>query len=218
MVFRDRSHAGRLLAERLLPYAGRQDLVVFGLPRGGIVVASEVADALNAPLDVFVVRKLGVPGHPETTMGALASGGVRVLHDALAHQVQAADPGAFDRVLEREQREVERRVRLYRGEGHPRRTLTGRITFVIDDGMTTGATMEAAVEALHALRPGWLVAAVPVAPHAVCQRLRHQVDELVCLLEPPDFQAEGDHYAWFEPVDDEEVQALLRSANVRQTA
>ena len=120
-------------------------------------------------------------------MGALASGGVRVLHDALAHQVQAADPGAFDRVLERAQREVERRVRLYRGEGHPRRTLTGRITFVIDDGMTTGATMEAAVEALHALRPGWLVAAVPVAPHAVCQRLRHQVDELVCLLEPPDF-------------------------------
>lgn len=218
MVFRDRSHAGRLLAKRLLPYAGRQDLVVFGLPRGGIVVASEVADALNAPLDVFVVRKLGVPGHPEATMGAMASGGVRVLHDAVVRGVQAADPVALDRALERERREVERRVRLYRGEGQPRRTLTGRITFVIDDGMATGATMEAAVEALHALRPGWLVVAVPVAPHAVCQRLRHQVDEFVCLLETADFQAEGDHYDWFGLVDDAEVRALLHSANVRQTA
>jgi predicted phosphoribosyltransferase len=193
-------------------------VVVLGLPRGGVVVASEVADGLGAPLDVFVVRKLGVPGNPEVAMGAVASGGVRVLHDALVRRVEAEDPGALDRVLQREQRELERRERLYRGEDPPGRTLGGRIALVVDDGMATGATMEAAVTALRALRPGWLVVAVPVAPHAVCLRLRHQVDELVCLLEPPDFQAVSEHYDWFEPVDDQEVRALLHSALVRQTA
>jgi putative phosphoribosyl transferase len=193
MVFHDRSHAGRLLAERLLPYAGRQDLVVLGVPRGGVVVASEVADGLGAPLDVLVVRKRRLPGNPE-------------------------DPGGPDRALERERREVEGRERLYRGGDQPRRTLTGHIAIVVDDGMATGATMEAAVAALHAVRPGWLVVAVPVAPHAVCQRLRHQVNELVCLLEPPEVEAVSDHYDWFEPVEDQEVQALLHSANVRQTA
>ena len=218
MTFRDRSEAGRLLARRLLPYSGRQDLVVFGLPRGGVVVASEVADALGAPLDVFVVRKLGVPGNPEVAMGAVASGGTRVLHDALVRSVEATEPGALARVLDREQRELERRERLYRGAEQTRRSLGGRIVLVVDDGMATGATMEAAVASLRVLRPGWLVVAVPVAPHPVCARLRHQVDELVCLEEPPDFQAVSDHYEWFEPVDDLEVQALLRAAGARQTA
>lgn len=218
MAFRDRSEAGRLLARRLLPYSGRQDLVVLGLPRGGVVVASEVADALNAPLDVFVVRKLGVPGNPEVAMGAVASGGTRVLHDALVRSVEAAEPGAVARVLDREQRQVERRERLYRGADPAERSLGGHIVLVVDDGMATGATMEAAVAAIRSQRPGWVAVAVPVAPHPVCARLRHQVDELVCLLEPPDFQAVSDHYDWFEPVDDQEVQALLRAAQARQTA
>jgi putative phosphoribosyl transferase len=217
MIYQDRSHAGRLLAPHLHAYAGRHDVLVLGLPRGGVPVAAEVADALGAPLDVFVVRKLGMPGNEEVAMGAVASGGVRVLHADLVRQALAADPTALERVTERARRELERQERLYRGD-EPSIRVTSQIAILVDDGMATGASMEAAVTALQNLHPGRLVVAVPVAPPQTCARLQHRVDEVVCPLRPEPFWAVGDHYAWFEPVEDTEVQALLKAAWVRQSA
>jgi putative phosphoribosyl transferase len=217
MVYQDRSHAGRALVPLLQAYAGRHDVVVLGLPRGGIPVAAEVADALGAPLCAFVVRKLGFPGNEEVAMGALASGGVRVLHADLVAQAQAADGGAVERALERAQLEVDRLERLYRSDPEDLH-LTSRIAILVDDGMATGASMEVAVMAVQHLHPGRVVVAVPVAPPQTCAHLQHKVDELICPLRPVPFRAVGDFYAWFEPVEDSEVQALLAAALARQSA
>ena len=215
MIYKDRSHAGRALAPHLSAYGGRQDVVVLGLPRGGIPVAAEVADALGVPLDVIVVRKLGMPGNEEVAMGAVASGGVRMLHADLVRQVQAKDPSAVERATERAQHELERLEGFYRGD-QPGSSVTGRIAILVDDGMATGASMEAAVTAIQSLHPSRLVVAIPVAPPETCARLQHKVDELVCPMRPLPFWAVGDFYEWFEPVEDAEVQALLEAARVRQ--
>ncbi len=188
MTYEDRSHAGRILALHLSTYGARQDAVVLGLPRGGVTVAAEVADALDLSLDVFVVRKIGMPANEEVAMGAVASGGVRILHADLVRQVQATDPGAVDRAIERAQRQLDRLERLYRGN-RPGPSITGRVVVLVDDGMATGASMEAAVTAIQSLHPGRLVVAIPVAPPETCTRLLHKVDEVVCPMRPVPFRA-----------------------------
>jgi predicted phosphoribosyltransferase len=217
MFYRDRSHAGQVLATHLHAYAGREDVLVLGVPRGGVPVAAEVADALAVPLDVFVVRKLGVPWNKEVAMGAVASGSVRVLHHEIVERVEARIPGSLRQVTESEEREVARQERLFRGD-RPQIRVAGRIAILVDDGMATGASMEAAVAALRRLEPGWLVVAVPLAPPDTCARLRHLVDDLICPLQPQPFCAVGDHYEWFEPVEDAEVRAIVDAARVRETA
>jgi putative phosphoribosyl transferase len=217
MLYRDRSHAGQVLATHLHAYAGRDNVLVLGVPRGGVPVAAEVADALAAFLDVFVVRKLGVPWNKEVAMGAVASGGVRILHHEIVERVEASNPGSLRQVTESEQREVARQERLFRG-GRPQVRVAGRIAILVDDGMATGASMEAAVAALRLLEPGRLVVAVPVAPPDTCARLRHLVDDVICPMQPRPFCAVGDHYEWFEPVEDAEVRAIIDAARVRETA
>jgi putative phosphoribosyl transferase len=197
-----------MLAEALRPYAGRDDLLVLALPRGGVPVGVEVARALEAPLDVMLVRKLGVPGHEELAMGAIASGGVRIVS---ADVVSAF--GIPDRVLATvaaaEEQELQRRERLYR-EARPLPDVTGKTVILVDDGLATGSTMRAAVAALRALAAGWVVAAVPVAPPETCDALREVVDEMVCLLTPEPFLAVGAWYEDFSETSDETVRALLR--------
>lgn len=213
-MYKDRSHAGRALVPHLGAYGGRPDVVVLGLPRGGVPVAAEVADALGVPLDVIVVRKLGMPGNEEVAMGAVARG-VRILHADLVRQVQAEDPSAVERATERAQHELQRLERLYRGD-QPGSSVTGHIAILVDDGMATGASMEAAVTAVRSLHPSRVVVAIPLAPPQACARLQHRVDELICPMRPLPFSAVGDFYEWFEPVEDAEVQALLVAARVRQ--
>lgn len=209
MRFRDRIDAGQQLASRLMKYAGRQDVLVLGLPRGGVPVAAEVARALRAPLDVFVVRKLGVPGHAELAMGAIASGGVRVLSDALIDEL-GIPRAAVAQVAAREHLELERRERLYRGDRHPP-VLQDRVVIVIDDGLATGATMEAAVEALRVHRPSRIVVAAPVGAPETCRRLASIADEIICVQTPAPFNAVGLWYENFAQTTDEEVTALIES-------
>jgi putative phosphoribosyl transferase len=204
MRFRDRQHAGRQLAERLEHYAGGENLIVLGLPRGGIPVAFEVARALGAPMDVFVVRKLGVPGHEELAMGAIASGGVRVLNETVLAEL-AIDESTIARAAAAESAELTRRERAYRGESGPIE-VGGRTVILVDDGIATGSTMRAAVLALRAQGPERLVVAVPVAPEPSCAGLRPDVDEIVCLLTPEPFGAVGTWYDDFAPLSDEEVR------------
>jgi putative phosphoribosyl transferase len=208
--FADRRAAGRELARHLRHYVHRQDVVVLGLPRGGLPVAYEVAGALAAPLDVFVVRKLGVPGHEELAMGALASGGVRVLNrDVLALiDIGSAEIAA---VTAREQAELELRERLYRGERVPI-DLAGRTTLVVDDGLATGATMRAAIVALRERRAAAIVVAVPIASPDTCAELAPATDELICARTPEPFMAVGLWYQDFTATSDEEVRALLEAA------
>ena len=207
MRFRNRIEAGRQLAERLAAYANRHDVAVLGLPRGGVPVAAEVARALRAPLDVFVVRKLGVPGHTELAMGAIASGGVRVLSEELIEEL-GIPRAAVEQVATRERLELERRDLLYRGErAFPR--LRDRTVIVIDDGLATGATMEAAVAALRTHEPQRIVVAVPVGATDSCQRLGRIADEVVCVGTPEPFQAVGLWYEQFDQTTDEEVIHLL---------
>jgi predicted phosphoribosyltransferase len=209
MQFRDRTHAGQALAGRLEHYRGEPRLIVLALPRGGVPVAFEVARALNAPLDVFIVRKLGVPGHEEYAMGAIASGGVRVLNP------QAAGLGipqhALESVAAREQSELERRERLYRGD-RPPPVLEDHVVILVDDGLATGSTMRAAVTAVQQLKPRRVVVAVPVAAPETCDEFRREVDEVVCALTPAYFRAVGIWYEDFEQTTDEEVHALLEAA------
>jgi predicted phosphoribosyltransferase len=205
--FADRYDAGKRLAEQLTHYAGRDDAVVLGLPRGGVPVAYEVARALNAPLDVFLVRKLGVPGHEELAMGAIASGGVRVLNDDVLTATRVP-PGAVDAVAARELERLQDQERAYRGE-RPPLDVRGRVAILVDDGLATGASMRAAVEALRDHGVGSIVAAVPTAPTETCEALRREVDEVVCAQTPDPFLAVGLWYRDFAPVSDAEVAELL---------
>ncbi len=205
--FRDRSEAGRMLAARLEKYAGRDDVIVFGLPRGGVPVAFEVARGIGAPLDVFIVRKIGVPWHEELAMGAIASGGVRLIDENLVRQLGlTADD--VEQVVEQEQRELERRERQYRGD-RPFPNVTGRTGILVDDGLATGASMRVAVAALRQEHPARIVVAVPIAPPDTCAALKEEADDVVCALTPEPFYAVGLWYKDFTQTTDEEVHDLL---------
>jgi erythromycin esterase-like protein/adenine/guanine phosphoribosyltransferase-like PRPP-binding protein len=206
-LFRDRSEAGRVLAEKLAHYANRPDVVVLALPRGGVPVAYEVARALGAPLDVFVVRKLGVPGYEELAMGAVATGGVRVLNDNIVAGLRIPDY-LIDAVANRELEELKRRERVYRG-GRPPPDLRGRTVILVDDGLATGATMLAAIKALRQLQPARIVVAVPTASPDTCEALRAEVDEVICAITPEPFHAVGRWYQDFSQTTDDEVRDLL---------
>jgi putative phosphoribosyl transferase len=208
--FEDRRAAGRALARRLAGYAGAPEVVVLGLPRGGVPVAYEVALALQAPLDVFVVRKLGVPWEEELAMGAIAGGGVRVLNEDLIRALHI-DDAVIERVVQREQQELERRENAYRG-GRPAIDVSGHVVIVVDDGLATGATMRAAVRTLRAMTPTRLVVGVPTAAPDVCRELQADADEVVSLLMPVPFYGVGYWYDDFSPTTDEEVCRLLALA------
>jgi putative phosphoribosyl transferase len=208
--FKDRYDAGRRLAAALAPYAGRPNLLVLALPRGGVPVGYEVARALNAPLDVMLVRKLGVPGHEELAMGAIASGGVRVLSDDIVRAL-----GIPDRLIAtaaaNEERELLRREQVYR-EGRPLPDVPGKTIILVDDGLATGSTMRAAAQAIQAQHPERLVIAVPVAPQETCESLLHVADDVVCATVPEPFFAVGNWYDDFSQITDTEVRELLRRA------
>ena len=205
--FRDRPDAGLVLGGLLAAYRGSPDVLVLALPRGGVPVAREVADILGAPLDVFVVRKLGLPGHEELAMGAIASGGVRVLNEDVL-SAGAVDAAALERVAGAEGVELRRRERAYRGD-RPPAELAGKTVIVVDDGAATGATMRAALTAIARTAPAWVVAAVPVAPAAVCAQLATLADEVVCAAAPANFSAVGAQYERFDQTSDGAVRALL---------
>jgi putative phosphoribosyl transferase len=210
MTFADRTDAGRKLAEELAKFAGEKNLLILGLPRGGVPVAFEVAKALRAPLDVFVVRKLGVPGQEELAMGAIASGGVRVLNEEIIRSLDIFED-QIARVAANEQRELERREFVYRsGRGAPE--ISGKTILLIDDGLATGATMRAAVHAVKALNPSKLVVAVPTAAPDTCALLKKMVDETICLITPTPFGGVGAWYRDFSQTSDREVQQLLKES------
>jgi putative phosphoribosyl transferase len=209
-MFADREDAGRKLAEKLSHYANKRDVVVLGIPRGGLPVAFEVAARLCVPLDVFLLRKLGVPGHEELAFGAIASGGVRVLdHETI--DALGIPERAVEQVTSTERRELERRARVYRGD-RPPLDVKKKTVIVVDDGIATGSSMRAGIRALRQLQPKRIVVAVPVAPLRTCSLLKSEVDELVCLQTPPLFHAIGQFYADFSQVSDQEVLALLDRA------
>jgi putative phosphoribosyl transferase len=216
MLFRDREEAGRRLARELRHYAGRPDVVVLGLPRGGIPVAYEVARALGAPLDVFVVRKLGLPGQEELAIGAIASGGVRVVNDELVRRI-GVPAEILDEVAAREERELARRERDYRGPRGPL-PVAGRTVILVDDGLATGASLRAAATALRRLKPARIVAAVPVGAAETCAEFRDVVDEVVCSETPEPFWAVGNWYDDFSQTTDEEVRGLLQRARAEAGA
>jgi predicted phosphoribosyltransferase len=208
--FRDRIEAGRLLAAKLGAYADRQDVLVLALPRGGVPVGYEVARALGAPLDVFIVRKLGVPGHEELAMGAVATGGVRVLNEQILADLDIPDH-VIEAVAAREEQELTRRERLYRGN-RPAPSVRGRTVILVDDGLATGATMHAAIKALRQQEPARIVVAVPTAAPATCEQLKAEVDEVICAISPEPFYAVGLWYEDFSQTSDEEVRELLARA------
>jgi predicted phosphoribosyltransferase len=208
--FRDRMEAGRLLAELLREYAGRDDVIVLALPRGGVPVAYEVAQALGAPLDVFVVRKLGVPGHEELAMGAVATGGVLVLDEGLVRALGIPEE-ELRRVVDAELRELERRDAEYRGDREPP-DVEGKTVILVDDGLATGSTMRAAALAVRRLNPARVVVAVPVAAEETCDAFREVVDDVVCGVTPTPFRAVGLWYEDFSQTTDEEVRNLLEGA------
>ena len=206
-LFHDRREAGRVLAEKLAAYAHRPDVLALALPRGGVPVAYEVARALGAPLDVFVVRKLGVPGYEELAMGAIASGGVRVLNDQLVERLGIPED-MMDVVVARERQELERRERLYR-RGRPPPDVRGRTVILVDDGLATGATMHAAIQALRKQNPARIVVAVPTASPETCEEMKAEADDVVCAITPEPFHAVGRWYQNFSQTTDEEVDVLL---------
>jgi putative phosphoribosyl transferase len=210
-MFDDRMDAGRCLADMLGAYAGRKDVVVLGIPRGGVPVAFEVARALKAPLDIVLSRKLGVLGHEELAFGALASGGVRVLDRQLIESLNISEQDIAS-VTETVKKELERRERAYRGGRAPLK-VKNKTVLLVDDGIATGSSMLATIEALRELKPARLVVAVPVAPPSTCKRLKAKVDELVCFETPEDFYAIGQFYGDFLQVSDDEVTELIRKAN-----
>jgi putative phosphoribosyl transferase len=207
MRYQDRTEAGRLLAERLAKYKNRPDVVILALPRGGVPVGFEVAQALNAPLDVFVVRKLGVPGQEELAMGAIASGGVRVLNEDIVQMLRIPDE-MIEATVAKETEELERRERLYRGD-RPGLDARGRIAILIDDGLATGSTMRAAAMALRRHLPSRIVVAAPVAAGSTCDELSNEVDEVICAETPEPFYAISIWYRDFTQTTDDQVRELL---------
>ncbi|MFI5183815.1 MAG: phosphoribosyltransferase [Vicinamibacteria bacterium] len=216
MRFRDRTDAGKQLATRLGAYRKRPDVLVLALPRGGVPVAAEVADALGAPLDVFLVRKLGVPGQDELAMGAVASGGVRILNEEVVEYFGISWP-VLEEVTARERRELDRRERRYR-HGLDPIDPRGKTVLLVDDGLATGSTMLASVEALRRLGPANIVVAVPVAPPSTARKLAKHADEVVCVLSPEPFDAVGNFYVDFSQTTDEEVCAILERARTPYAA
>ncbi|HEV8255740.1 MAG TPA: phosphoribosyltransferase [Casimicrobiaceae bacterium] len=210
MLFANRREAGRILASLLMKYADRDDVLVLALPRGGVPVGFEVAQALRAPLDVFIVRKLGVPGHDELAMGAIATGGVRVLNDDVVISLEL-EPEVIDAVAVREEKELARRERIYRG-ARPAPDVHGRTVILVDDGLATGSTMRAAVAALRKQRPARIVVAVPVAAPETCEEFKTEVDEVICAATPRMFNGVGRWYEDFSQTTDEEVHELLAQA------
>ena len=209
--FADRHHAGRVLAGRLRAYAGRDDVLVLGLPRGGVPVAYEVARSLGAALDVFVVRKLGVPQQPELAMGAIASGGVRVLNEDVVRWYRIPQD-VIELVARDEERELVRRERAYRN-GRPAVPIEGKVVVLVDDGLATGSTMRAAVTAIRRLTPKRVIVAVPVGARESCDQLGVVADEVVCAQMPVSFSAVGMWYADFTQTTDDEVTGLLQQAD-----
>jgi putative phosphoribosyl transferase len=205
--FRDRSDAGRQLADELAGTVPAENVLVLGLPRGGIPVAYEVAERLGAPLDVFLVRKLGVPGHEELAMGAIATGGVRVLNDEVVNELRVP-PAVIEAVAEEERSELQRRERAYRGD-RPAPRVEGRTVVLVDDGFATGSTMRAAARALRRMGPARLIVAAPVGAPDTCEALRADADEVVCLVAPEPFRAVGLWYEDFAQTGDAEVRDLL---------
>jgi putative phosphoribosyl transferase len=208
--FRDRREAGRLLGAKLTEYARRPDVLVLALPRGGVPVGYEVARVLGAPLDVFLVRKLGVPGHEELAMGAVASGGVRVLNQPVVRVLQIPHQ-LIDVVAAQEEEEIARQERLYRGDALPP-DIRNKTVILVDDGLATGATMLAAVKALRQQQPARTIVAAPIAAAESCEQLRPEVDDVICALTPEPFYAVGLWYEDFSQTSDDEVRELLRAA------
>lgn len=208
--FRDRVEAGRLLAERLRAYAGRDDVIVLALPRGGVPVGYEVAKAVGAPLGVFVVRKLGVPGHEELAMGAIASGGVILLDEALVRRLGLGRE-ELERTVANELRELQRREEAYLGGREPP-DVEGKTVILVDDGLATGSTMRAAALAVRRLNPARTIVGVPVASPETCEDFRDVVDETVCVMTPSPFRAVGLWYDDFSQTSDDEVRRLLAEA------
>jgi putative phosphoribosyl transferase len=213
MRFRDREDAGRALAALLEDYRGRPSLLVLALPRGGVPVAYQIALALDAPLDILLVRKLGVPVQPELAMGAIASGGVRILNHEIVDAL-GIRPEVIDGVTAREQQELERREREYRGE-QGAEEVADRTVVVVDDGLATGSTMRAAIESLRQRGPAEIVVAVPVAAPSVCEEIGAEADRIVCAVTPEPFAAVGLWYQNFSPTSDEEVRSVLDAARRR---
>jgi putative phosphoribosyl transferase len=207
MIFGDRSEAGRTLAGKLQRYAHREDVIVLALPRGGVPVAAEIAVALSVPMDLFLVRKLGVPGHEELAMGAIASGGVRVLNEPVVAELRISDR-VIQAVGEREAAELRRREIAYRGM-RPEPEVAGRTVILVDDGLATGSTMRAAVRALRMQSPAKIIVAVPVGAASTCADLAREADEIVCAEMPEPFFAVGYWYSDFSQTTDDEVRALL---------
>jgi predicted phosphoribosyltransferase len=208
--FKNRVQAGRYLAEGLMRYAGISDAVVLGLPRGGVAVAYEVAQKLTLPLDVFLVRKLGVPGYEELAMGAIASGGIRVMNDDVMRQIGISEKNV-EAVAKREALELERREAVYRGD-RPPLDVKGMTVILVDDGLATGATMRAAVAAVRKQNPRRIVIAVPTASPEVCDEFRTEVDDVLCVITPTPFHAVGVWYEDFSQTTDEEVRQLINAA------
>jgi putative phosphoribosyl transferase len=219
MIFANRRQAGLSLSWRLQQYADRDDVIVLGVPRGGVPVAFEVAQALDAPLDIFLIRKLGVPGYEEFAFGAIASGGVRVLDMEILRALGISKQG-FEAITAKEQKELRRREYLYRGDRKPL-CVSGLTVILVDDGVATGASLLAGIRALRQLRPAKIVVAVPVAAPSARERLAPEVDDFVCVAEPDEFRAVGQFYDDFSQVEDGEVMSLLsrsRAADSRKVA
>jgi len=208
--FKNRSQAGRQLAEKLRQYANDPDTIVLGLPRGGVVVAYEVAEVLGLPLDIFLVRKLGVPGYEELAMGAIASGGVRVMNDDVVQRINISQ-SAIEEAVRKETKELERREEAYRNN-RPRLDVKDKTILLVDDGLATGATMRAAVAALQKQKPKELIIAVPTASPETCDEFRADVDDIICAITPTPFYAVGAWYDDFAQTTDDEVQELLRAS------
>jgi putative phosphoribosyl transferase len=214
MLYHDRTEAGRQLATKLMAYADRPEVLVLALPRGGVPVGFEVAQALHAPLDVFLVRKLGLPGREELAMGAIATGGVRVLNLDVVSGLNVPNE-VIESVADAEQEELQRRERTYRGD-RPRLRVRGRTVILVDDGLATGSTMRAAVAALRKQRPARIVVAVPVGAADTCAEFQDEADETICAVTPQPFYAVGLWYEDFGQTTDEEVRELLEQAEEQQ--
>jgi predicted phosphoribosyltransferase len=207
MLFRDRHEAGKLLAQKLLDLKGNPNAIVLGIPRGGVVVAYEVAKTLGLPLDVFVARKIGAPGNPELAIGAVASDGTVVL-DEVSISLMGVPKQYIEKETERQKEEIRKRIQAYRG-GREGYSLQGKIVILVDDGVATGATIIASLRAIKASNPSQTILAVPVAPPDTVEKLRREADKVICLYTPSPFWAVGAFYVNFEQISDEEVQALL---------